>query len=76
MLFSGIFPARVKYSQVKPIYKKGDQNDVSNNRPISLLTSFSKIFEKVIYNRLYKHINNNQILVNENWVADIHHQQT
>jgi hypothetical protein len=34
-------------------------------RLVSLLTSFSKIFEKVIYNRLYQHINNNQILANE-----------
>ena len=33
--------------------------------PVSLLTSFSKIFEKVIYNRLYHHINNNHVLVNE-----------
>ena len=33
--------------------------------PVSLLTSFSKIFEKVIYNRLYHHIKNNHILINE-----------
>jgi Notch-like protein len=52
MLFSGIFPTRLKFSEVKPIFKKGDKNDTSNYRPISLLTSFSKIFEKVIYIRL------------------------
>jgi len=65
MLFSGIFTTRLKFSKVKPIFKKGDKNYTSNNRPISLLISFSNIFEKVIYNRLYHHINNNKILINE-----------
>jgi hypothetical protein len=49
-LFTGIFPARLKYSQIHPIHKKGDEVDISNYRPISVLTSFSKIFEKVISN--------------------------
>jgi Notch-like protein len=50
MLFSDIFLTRLKFSKVKPIFKKGDKNDTSNYRPISVLTSFSKIFEKVNYN--------------------------
>ena len=66
MLSSGIFPTRLKFSEVKPIFKRGDKNDISNYRPVSQFTSFSKIFEKVIYNRLYHHIiNNNHILINE-----------
>ena len=43
---SGIFPSRLKYSMVKPIFKKGDSTNMINYRPISLLTSFSKVFEK------------------------------
>jgi hypothetical protein len=35
----------LKYSIIKPLYKKGNKKDVSNYRPISLLTSFSKILE-------------------------------
>ena len=62
MLLSGTFPTRLKVFEVKPIFKKGDKNVISNYRPVSLLTSFSKIFEKVIYNRIYHHINHNHIL--------------
>ena len=65
MLSSGVFPTRLKFAEVKLIYKKGDKNVTFNYRPISLLTSFSKIFEKVIYNRIYHHINYNHILLNE-----------
>jgi len=38
MLSSGIFPTRLKFSEVKPIFKRGDKNDTSNYRPVSLLT--------------------------------------
>jgi fructose-1,6-bisphosphatase/inositol monophosphatase family enzyme len=40
---------------------------MANYRTLSLLTSFSKVFEKVIYERLLKHINNNNILVEEQY---------
>ena len=67
MLSSGTFPSRLKFSEVKPVFKKGDKSDTSNYRPISLLTSFSKIFEKVFYNRLYHHISNNHVLIKEQY---------
>jgi len=54
-LTSGIFSSWLKYSQVTPLFKKGSKSELSNYRPISLLTSFSKIFEKVIYKRLVNH---------------------
>ena len=52
---------------MKPVYKKGDELLTTNYRSISLLTSFSKIFEKVIYSRLYKHICTNNILAKEQY---------
>jgi hypothetical protein len=61
----GVFPTRLKYSQINPIFKKGDRTDAANYRPISLLTSFSKIFEKVVCNRLQYHLDINNILAHE-----------
>jgi hypothetical protein len=61
-LTSGIFSSWLKYSQVIPIFKKGNKFEISNYRPISLLTSFSKIFEKIIYKRLANHASTHNIL--------------
>jgi hypothetical protein len=58
----GIFPDRLKYATIIPIYKKGDENVVSNYRPISILTPINKIFEKVMYTRLLRHLKDNSIL--------------
>jgi hypothetical protein len=55
-LSTGLFPTRLKYSQISPIFKNGSKTEMSNYRPISLLTSFSKVFGKVIYNRVHNHI--------------------
>jgi hypothetical protein len=52
----------LKYSVIKPLFKKGDKSDIKNYRPISLLTSFSKILERMIFIRLSKHVTNNAIL--------------
>ena len=52
----GSFPARLKYSQVISIYKKGNKSELINYRPISLLTSFLKNFEKLVYTGLNKHV--------------------
>jgi hypothetical protein len=57
----------LKYSQIHPVFKKRNKTEISNYRPISLLTSFSKIFEKVIYKRLYYHITSNNILAKEQY---------
>ena len=63
MLSTGTFPDSLKYSEIKPIYKKEDKTLITNYRPISLLPLFSKIFEKFIYKRLYYHLTLNNILV-------------
>jgi hypothetical protein len=65
MLSLGIFPDRLKYAEIKPLFKDGCKNDPSNYRPISLLTTFSKNFEKIIWSRLNWHVYDNNILVSE-----------
>ena len=67
MLSTGTFLARLKYSEIKPIYKKGDKTQIGNYRPISLLPVFSKMFEKVLYRRLYCHLTLNKILAKEQY---------
>ena len=59
---TGIFPEKLKYSIMKTLFKKGGRTTPSNYRPISLLTAFSKVTEKALYNRLIDHININSLL--------------
>ena len=63
----GIFPERLKFSEVRSLFKKGDITEFSNYRPISLLTSFSKIIEKIIFKRLHNYLNDNNILVGDQY---------
>jgi len=50
---------------VKPLYKDGNALDFSNYRPISLLTSFSKVIEKILHKRLYYFLDQQKVFVNE-----------
>ena len=50
---TGIVPNTLKVSQVTSVYKSGDATNPANYRPISTLSSFSKVFEKLIYDQLY-----------------------
>ena len=56
---NGAFPDDLKIAKVTPIYKAGDNSDISNYRPISVLPCFSKILERLMYNRLYKYLKEN-----------------
>ncbi len=53
LINTGIFPDLLKIAKISPIYKKGDETVFINYRPISLLPSISKIFEKVIFTQTY-----------------------
>jgi hypothetical protein len=59
------FPSHLRYPIVKLIFNKGDMENFANCRPVSIMTSFSKVSEKIMYSRLLKYINNSEILVNE-----------
>ena len=67
-LFTGIFPNGLKYAIIRSLFKKGNKNDLSNYRPISIVTKFSKSFEKVMQTRLLKHLTDHNILSMEKYV--------
>lgn len=62
MLTEGIFPDNLKTAIVIPIFKNGNQKEINNYRPISLLSNISKIFEKAIYTRLENFTNMHNIV--------------
>ena len=57
-----IFPDCFKIAKVIPLYKKGDKKDPQNYRPISLLSSLSKIFEKIIHKQMMNFCRTNKLL--------------
>ena len=61
-LEKGVFTNDLKISKVTPIYKAGDKSDIRNYRPISVLSCFSKIPERLMYSRLYKYLKENNVL--------------
>lgn len=58
---SGCFPLALKTASVIPLHKKGDKHDCINYRPISLLCTFSKVFEKIACNRLVDFLEANSV---------------
>ncbi|CAK1593695.1 unnamed protein product [Parnassius mnemosyne] len=66
MIETGTFPHELKTAKIKPLFKKGSKCNIKDYRPIALLSNFSKIFERIIYDRIieffkkYSIINKNQ----------------
>ncbi|KAL5265672.1 hypothetical protein ACHWQZ_G006407 [Mnemiopsis leidyi] len=61
----GFFPCELKTGRISPIYKKEDEQLLENYRPVSTLPVFGKIFEKIIYSRLYSFLISKGV-INEN----------
>ena len=72
----GIFPDLLKIGQITPIFKKGDPQLMQNYRPISTLPCFGKIFEKLIYTRVYKFCVSKKILYENQFGFRSHHSTT
>ena len=58
---NGIVPSDMKIARVIPIFKSGDHQLFNNYRPISILPSFSKLLEKIMYKRLYRFLQDGNI---------------
>ena len=61
-LAEGTFPSLFKLALICPIYKKSDKTKCANYRPISLLSNLSKIFERVMHNRLESYLESNNLI--------------
>ena len=59
---TGVFPSELKIANVVPIFKANDEMIFSNYRPVSVLPVFSKLIERLMYNRLIQYINENKLL--------------
>jgi len=59
---NGVFPSKLKEAKVIPVYKSDDETDPGNYRPISLLSIFNRIFEKLNFPRLKSFFDKNNVL--------------
>ena len=50
------FPDIWKYSKVCPVYKKGEKNEITNYRPITIICNFGKVFEILLHDNIYSHV--------------------
>ena len=67
----GVFPSELKLAKVVPIFKLGDSSKITNYRPISVLSFFSKVFERVMYNHITDFIDSLTFSINTNLDLDI-----
>ena len=59
---SGVFPSDWKIAKVSPLFKSGDLTDANNYRPIPVLPTIARVFERLIFVQLYTYVNDNNFL--------------
>ena len=59
---SGNSPEKLKLAKITPVFKKDSRFDIDNYRQISVLSNFSKLFQKAMYHRLYNYLEEFKIL--------------
>ena len=59
---NNIFPNQFKLANVTPLYKKDDPLDVTNYRPISITSGFSKILEKILHRQITEYLERNNLM--------------
>ena len=55
-LLKGVFPDIWKMAKVTPIFKSESRGDANNYRPISVVSVFPKILERIVYNQICEHL--------------------
>ena len=60
-------PDQLKIAKIVPIYKKDDEAQFTNYRPISLLPTISKLFDRILFKQLFTFFHNNKLLYNSQY---------
>ena len=67
MITTGIFPDSFNKIKNHTLFKKGEPSLLINYRPVSLLPTISKTFERIIHNQMYNHFNDNNLLAEQQY---------
>ena len=68
-----VFPDNLEWAKVVPLLKKGNQHLLDDYRPISLLSTLYKVFEKVVYQLVYSYFTNNKLFYENQYGFRKHH---
>ena len=58
---------RLKFAKVEPVYKEDDKDNLDNYRPMSVLLTVARVFEKLIYEQIIKYFESNDLLSKKQW---------
>ena len=61
-LQSSLFPTSEKLAKISPVFKSNDRSLLDNYRPISILSVFSKVLEKIVYHQISNYLEENSLL--------------
>ena len=66
-LVTSIYPSELKIAKVIPVFKKGNKHLIENYRPISILCSLNKLYERVLYSQMFKFLSENKLLSDQQY---------
>ena len=66
-IINNIFPVDLKIGRVTPLFKGDSREDLNNYRPITVLPTIARVFERLIYDQLYAYFTENSLLGSQQW---------
>ena len=66
-IINNLFPVDFKLGRVTPLFKGDSREDLNNYRPITVLPTTARIFERLIYNQLYTYFTENNLIGSQQW---------
>ena len=61
-IYTKTYPTDLNIAKVSAIFKSGDKEDINNYRPISVIPTLARVFERLIYNQIYDYLTVNNLL--------------